>query len=72
MNLLIYAPQMAAYGGMERHLCLVAEAMAATGAHVTLLTTSNSLAAAWRDRLRGAFDLDRHRVQALHYAQRQP
>jgi len=54
MNLLIYAPQMAAYGGMERHLCLVAEAMASTAAHVVLLTTSNSLAPAWRDRLRGA------------------
>jgi glycosyltransferase involved in cell wall biosynthesis len=52
MNLLIYAPQMAAYGGMERHLCLVAEAMAATGANVAFVTTSNSLAPAWRERLR--------------------
>ena len=54
MNLLIYAPQMAAYGGMERHLCLVAEAMAGTGAQVTLITTSNSLAPTWRKRLRAA------------------
>ncbi len=54
MNLLVYAPQMAAYGGMERHLCLVAEAMAGTGARVTFLTTSNSLAPAWRQRLRAA------------------
>ena len=54
MNLLVYAPQMAAYGGMERHLCLVAEAVAATGARVALLTTSNSLAADWRERLRAA------------------
>lgn len=52
MNLLIYAPQMAAYGGMERHLCLVAEAMAGTGAHIAFVTTSNSLAPAWRERLR--------------------
>ncbi len=52
MNLLIYAPQMAAYGGMERHLCLVAEAAAQEGHVVVLLTTSNSLAPAWRDRLR--------------------
>lgn len=54
MNLLIYAPQMAAYGGMERHLCLVAETMATTGAHVAFITTSNSLAPAWRERLRTA------------------
>ncbi len=52
MNLLIYAPQMAAYGGMERHLCLVAEAAAQAGHAVVLLTTSNSLAPAWRERLR--------------------
>ncbi len=54
MNLLIYAPQMAAYGGMERHLCLVAEAAAQAGHRTVLLTTSNSLAPEWRERLRGA------------------
>lgn len=51
MNCLVYAPQMAAYGGMERHLCLLAEAMADAGHTVALLTTSNSLAPAWRERL---------------------
>lgn len=45
---------MAAYGGMERHLCLVAEAVAQTGSQVVLLTTSNSLAPAWRERLQHA------------------
>ena len=54
MNLLLYAPQMAAYGGMERHLCLVAEAAAHAGHDTALLTTSNSLAPEWRERLRAA------------------
>ncbi len=54
MNLLIYGPQFAAYGGMERHLCLVAEAAAQAGHRTALLTTSNSLAADWRERLRTA------------------
>jgi len=43
MNLLFYAPQMAPYGGMERHICLLAATAARRGHHVTLLTTSNSL-----------------------------
>ena len=38
LHLLAYAPQMAAYGGMERHICLVTEAAARMGARVTLLT----------------------------------
>ena len=54
MNLLLYAPQFAAYGGMERHLCLVAEAAAQAGHRTVLLTTSNSLAPDWRARLRAA------------------
>ena len=43
MNLLFYAPQMAPYGGMERHICSLAAAAAARGHTVRLLTTSNSL-----------------------------
>jgi glycosyltransferase involved in cell wall biosynthesis len=54
MNVLIYAPQMAAYGGMERHLCLVAQALAEEGHTAVLLTTSNSLAPQWRQRLHAA------------------
>ncbi|HEY4247236.1 MAG TPA: glycosyltransferase family 4 protein [Lacunisphaera sp.] len=45
MNTLFYAPQMAAYGGMERHICSLAALTARRGHHVTLLTTSNSLGA---------------------------
>ncbi len=43
MNALFYAPQMAAYGGMERHICSLAALTAARGHRVTLFTTSNSL-----------------------------
>lgn len=43
MNLLFYVPQMAAYGGMERHVCTLAAAAAGRGHAITLLTTSNSL-----------------------------
>lgn len=43
MNILGYAPQMAAYGGMERHVCDLAGVLASRGHHVTLVTTSNSL-----------------------------
>jgi glycosyltransferase involved in cell wall biosynthesis len=43
MNFLFYAPQMAAYGGIERHVCSLAAAAAARGHTVRLLTTSNSL-----------------------------
>ncbi len=45
MNLLIYVPQMASFGGMERHVCDLARALASRGHGVDLLTTSNSLAA---------------------------
>lgn len=54
MKILIYVPQMAAYGGMERHLCLMAEALSEAGHLVALVTTSNSLADEWRQRLRAA------------------
>ncbi|HEX2099161.1 MAG TPA: glycosyltransferase, partial [Candidatus Synoicihabitans sp.] len=43
MKLLFYAPQMAAYGGMERHLCTLAAAAAARGHRIRFLTTSDSL-----------------------------
>ena len=48
MNYLCYVPQMAAYGGIERHVCGVAVAAAAQGHAVRLLTTSNSLGAELR------------------------
>ncbi len=43
MNFLFYVPQMAAYGGMERHVCVLAESAARRGHQVRLLTTSHSL-----------------------------
>jgi glycosyltransferase involved in cell wall biosynthesis len=43
MNLLFYVPQMAAYGGIERHVCSLAGAAARQGHTVRFLTTSNSL-----------------------------
>ncbi len=43
MNILVYVPQMAAYGGIERHVCGLAAAAAAQGHRVRLLTTSTSL-----------------------------
>lgn len=54
MNLLFYVPQMAAYGGMERHVCVLAEQAAARGHHVRMLTTSDSLNADARASLRAA------------------
>lgn len=51
MNLLFYVPQMAAYGGIERHVCGLAAAAAAQGHTVRLLTTSNSLGAELRREL---------------------
>lgn len=51
MNMLFYAPQMAAYGGMERHVCTLASMAANHGHAVTLLTTSNSLGQELRDEL---------------------
>lgn len=52
MNLLFYVPQMAAYGGIERHACGLAAAAAADGHAVRFLTTSNSLGAELRASLR--------------------
>jgi glycosyltransferase involved in cell wall biosynthesis len=43
MNILIYVPQMAAFGGMERHVCALACVLAAREHNVKLITTSNSL-----------------------------
>ena len=43
MTFLFYVPQMAAYGGMERHVCLLAHLLAGCDHAVTMLTTSNSL-----------------------------
>ncbi|AHF92576.1 glycosyl transferase family 1 [Opitutaceae bacterium TAV5] len=43
MNLLFYVPAMAAYGGIERHICGLAAAAAVSGHTVRLLTTGNSL-----------------------------
>ena len=54
MTILIYAPQMAAYGGMERHVCLLAMLLARKGHEVTMMTTSNSLNQAARTELQTA------------------
>jgi len=43
MNILIYVPQMAAFGGMERHVCDLAVVLASREHAVRMLTTSNSL-----------------------------
>lgn len=43
MKLLFYVPAMAAYGGIERHVCGLAAAAAVSGHTVCLLTTSDSL-----------------------------
>jgi glycosyltransferase involved in cell wall biosynthesis len=61
MKMLFYAPQMAAYGGMERHICALAAAAAARGHSVTLLTTSNSLG----DDLRAELDHPRITLREL-------
>jgi glycosyltransferase involved in cell wall biosynthesis len=45
---------MAAYGGMERHVCVLAQEAARRGHRVRLLTTSDSLNAAAREALRAA------------------
>jgi glycosyltransferase involved in cell wall biosynthesis len=63
MNLLFYVPQMAAYGGIERHVCGLASAAAARGHTVCLLTTSNSLGPV----LRG--ELDHPRITFRELAQ---
>ena len=54
MNLLFYVPQMAAYGGMERHVCVLAQEAAARGHRVRFLTTSDSLNAPARSALAAA------------------
>ena len=54
MNALFYAPQMAAYGGMERHVCTLASVASLHGHAVTLLTTSNSLGPELRAELANA------------------
>ena len=54
MNLLIYVPQMAAYGGMEQHVCLLAVLLAQKGHVVAMMTTSNSLNEASRAKLQAA------------------
>jgi glycosyltransferase involved in cell wall biosynthesis len=51
MNILIYVPQMAAFGGMERHVCDLARVLAAHNHFVKLITTSNSLSDELRDGL---------------------
>jgi glycosyltransferase involved in cell wall biosynthesis len=43
MNFIFYVPQMAPYGGIERHVCGLARAAAERGHTVRFLTTSNSL-----------------------------
>jgi glycosyltransferase involved in cell wall biosynthesis len=54
VKLLFYVPQMAAYGGMERHVCVLAQEACRRGHAVRLLTTSNSLNAGARAELRAA------------------
>lgn len=54
MNILLYVPQMASYGGMERHVCTLAAEAAGRGHRVRFLTTSNSLGAGARASLAGA------------------
>jgi glycosyltransferase involved in cell wall biosynthesis len=51
MNFLFYVPQMAPYGGIERHVCGLARAAAERGHKVLFLTTSNSLGADLRAEL---------------------
>ena len=51
MTYLFYVPQMAAYGGMERHVCLLATLLARQNHSVAMLTTSNSLNKAARTEL---------------------
>jgi glycosyltransferase involved in cell wall biosynthesis len=53
VNFLFYVPQMATYGGIERHVCVLAEEAAKRNHRVRLLTTSNSLNEAARASLLG-------------------
>ncbi len=50
-NILIYSPQLAAYGGIEQHLCLLARHLGVARHLVTLITTSNSLGLPMRNLL---------------------
>ncbi len=43
MTFLFYVPQMAEYGGMERHVCLLANLLSSMRHSVVMVTTSNSL-----------------------------
>jgi glycosyltransferase involved in cell wall biosynthesis len=52
MRCLIYVPQMAAFGGIERHVCTLSRALSSRGHIVLLLTTSNSLGGDLRALLR--------------------
>ena len=54
MTFLFYIPQMAAYGGMERHVCLLAALLARRRHAVAMMTTSNSLNQSAREDLRTA------------------
>src|ERR1051325_9800761 len=54
MTFLFYVPQMAAYGGMEQHVCLLAMLLVQRHHSVTMLTTSNSLNPAARIKLQSA------------------
>jgi glycosyltransferase involved in cell wall biosynthesis len=54
MTFLFYVPQMAAYGGMERHICLLALLLAQHRHSVAMMTTSNSLNPAARAELADA------------------
>ena len=71
MKLLFYVPQMAAYGGMERHVCVLAEEAARRGHHVRLLTTSNSLNEATRTLIKASGvdlrELPRQRDEASQF-----
>ena len=73
MNILGYAPQMASYGGMERHVCGLSAALASSGHRVELLTTSNSLGAEFRSLLLSSGvkfrELPLRREQALNASQ---
>ena len=49
MRILIYCPQVAKYGGIEQHLCLLASEMGRVGHAVFFVTTSNSLGEPMRE-----------------------
>ena len=51
---MFYVPQMSEYGGMERHVCLLAMLLAQKGHQLVMLTTSNSLNQNTRDELKSS------------------